>query len=49
VFRVTDPPLYDGDCITSIAAGAGAVVTVAAALPDDAAAASNWTCHGRPQ
>ena len=50
VFRVTDPPLYGGDCLTSIAAGAGAVwVTVAAARPDDAAAATNWNCPGRPQ
>jgi len=50
VFRVTDPPLYAGDCLTSIAAGAGAVwVTVAAARPDDAAAATNWNCPGRPQ
>jgi hypothetical protein len=50
VFRVTDPPLYNGDCLTSIAAGAGAVwVTVAAARPADAAAATNWACPGRPQ
>ena len=42
--------VYGGDCLTSIAAGAGAVwVTVAAARPDDAAAATNWNCPGRPQ
>jgi hypothetical protein len=45
VYRVTDPPLYRGNCLTSIALGAGAAwATVAAA--------HNWPrniCPGRPQ